>query len=133
MVSTSAQEYRSATLTATMQASGSIGTPAATARTSFIIQPSSSSSMVSAQSTTQTLPPEVEQTLAALSGHRSVLGFMFLSRGHPISIIRHSGVIFEGEQGKKYASAISRIIDSVQVGLEDVSGGDAGSAVRWAR
>jgi dynein light chain roadblock-type len=132
MVSTSAQESWSTTLTATMQASGSIGTPAATARTSFIIQPSSSS-VVSAQSTTQTLPPEVEQTLAALSGHRSVLGFMFLSRGHPISIIRHSGVIFEGEQGKKYASAISRIIDSVQVGLEDVSGGDAGSAVRWAR
>lgn len=47
---------------------------------------------------------------------------MLLSRGQPVTIIRHSGVVFEGEQGKKYASAISRIVESVQAGLEDVSG-----------
>ena len=40
-----------------------------------------------------------------------------------MTIIRHSGVVFEGEQGKKYASAIARIVHSVQTGLEDVSGG----------
>ncbi|KIM83522.1 hypothetical protein PILCRDRAFT_69324 [Piloderma croceum F 1598] len=62
---------------------------------------------------------ELEQTLALLSSHRSVLGYVLLSRGQPVSIIRHSGVIFEGEQGRKYASAIGRIIDSVQGGLED--------------
>ena len=45
-----------------------------------------------------------------------------------MSIIRHSGVVFEGEQGKKYAHAISRIVESVQAGLEEVSG-DANDAV----
>ncbi len=38
-----------------------------------------------------------------------------------MTIIRHSGVVFEGEQGKKYASAIARIVHSVQTGLDDVS------------
>ena len=52
-----------------------------------------------------------------------MLGYMLLSRGQPVTIIRHSGVVFEGEQGKKYASAIARIVHSVQTGLEDVSGG----------
>ena len=50
---------------------------------------------------------------------------MLLSRGQPVSIIRHSGVIFEGEQGRKYASAIGRIIENVQGGLEEVYGGDS--------
>ncbi|PIL28244.1 hypothetical protein GSI_09656 [Ganoderma sinense ZZ0214-1] len=67
--------------------------------------------------------PELEQTLTLLTSHRSVLGYMLLSRGQPVTIIRHSGVVFEGEQGKKYASAIARIVHSVQTGLEDVSGG----------
>lgn len=66
--------------------------------------------------------PELEQTLTPLTSHRSVLGYMLLSRGQPVTIIRHSGVVFEGEQGRKYASAISRIVESVQAGLEDVSG-----------
>lgn len=68
------------------------------------------------------MSPELEQTLASLSSHRSVLGYMLLSRGHPAAIIRHSGVIFEGEQGRKYASAISRIVETVRVGLEEVNG-----------
>ena len=68
-------------------------------------------------------PPELEQTLTLLTSHRSVLGYMLLSRSQPVTIIRHSGVVFEGEQGKKYASAIARIVHSVQTGLEDVSGG----------
>lgn len=40
----------------------------------------------------------------------------------PVTIIRLSGVVFEGEQGRKYAHAISRIVASVQAGLEEVSG-----------
>ena len=71
------------------------------------------------------MPPELEQTLTILTSHRSVLGYMLLSRGQPVTIIRHSGVVFEGEQGKKYASAIARIVHSVQTGLEDVSSGQS--------
>jgi len=67
-------------------------------------------------------PPEIEQTLAMLGSHRSVLGYMVLSRGGAVSIIKHSGVVFEGEQGKKYAGVIERIVDSVQTGLEEISG-----------
>lgn len=42
-------------------------------------------------------------------------------------IIRHSGVVFEGEQGRKYASAVGKIVEAVRSGLEDVSldGADA--------
>ncbi|KAI0674714.1 hypothetical protein C8Q78DRAFT_989564 [Trametes maxima] len=79
-------------------------------------------------------PPELEQTLTLLTSHRSVLGYMLLSRGQPVTIIRHSGVVFEGEQGKKYASAIARIVQSVQTGLEDVSGGhNEGDDIRFMR
>lgn len=74
---------------------------------------------------TAPMPLELEQTLALLSSHRSVLGYMLLSRGQPVSIIRHSGVVFEGEQGRKYASVIGRIIESVQGGLEEVYGNDS--------
>ncbi|EGN92549.1 hypothetical protein SERLA73DRAFT_190885 [Serpula lacrymans var. lacrymans S7.3] len=80
------------------------------------------------------MPPELEQTLSLLSSHRSVLGYLLLSRGHPVCIIRYSGVIFEGEQGKKYASAISKIVESVQAGLEEVNGPDNdGDEVRFMR
>jgi len=30
--------------------------------------------------------------------------------------------VFEGEQGKRYATAIKRMADTVQSGLEDISG-----------
>ncbi|KAE9394878.1 hypothetical protein BT96DRAFT_827069 [Gymnopus androsaceus JB14] len=80
------------------------------------------------------MSPELEQTLALLSSHRSVLGYMLLSRGHPVSIIRHSGVVFDGEQGKKYASVIARIVETVQVGLEEISGGEnEGDDVKFLR
>jgi dynein light chain roadblock-type len=39
-----------------------------------------------------------------------------------VSIIRHSGVIFEGDQGRRYASAVGKIVESVQGGLEEVAG-----------
>ncbi|KAJ7288012.1 hypothetical protein C8J57DRAFT_1047689 [Mycena rebaudengoi] len=80
------------------------------------------------------MSPELEQTLSLLSSHRSVLGYMLLSRGHPVSIIRHSGVVFEGEQGRKYAGAIARIVESVQSGLEEVHSGDSeADEVRFLR
>ena len=66
------------------------------------------------------MPPELEQTLSMLSSHRSVLGYMLVTRGHHPSIIRHSGVVFEGEQGKRYAAVVARIVESVQAGLEEV-------------
>ncbi|KAH9983431.1 hypothetical protein BJV74DRAFT_777033, partial [Russula compacta] len=79
-------------------------------------------------------PPELEQTLALLSSHRSVLGYLLLSRGQPVSIIRHSGVVFEGEHGRKYASAIGKIIEGVQSALEEVSGEvNEGDEVRFMR
>ncbi|KAL6298878.1 hypothetical protein BKA93DRAFT_743367, partial [Sparassis latifolia] len=69
--------------------------------------------------------PELEQTLTMLTSHRSVLGYMLLSRSHPVTMIRHSGVVFEGEQGKRYASAISRIVESVHSGLAEVTEGQS--------
>jgi dynein light chain roadblock-type len=47
---------------------------------------------------------------------------MLVSRGHPVSIIRHSGVIFEGEQGRRYASVVGKTVENVQGGLEEVAG-----------
>ena len=67
-------------------------------------------------------PPEIEQTLTMLTGHRSVLGYMVRSRGGTVSRIRHSGVVFEGDQGKKYTGVIERMVDSVQTGLEEITG-----------
>ncbi|KAI0290720.1 hypothetical protein BC826DRAFT_529923 [Russula brevipes] len=79
-------------------------------------------------------PPELEQTLALLSSHRSLLGYLLLSRSQPVSIIRHSGVVFEGEHGRKYASAIGKIIEGVQSALEEVSGEvNEGDEVRFMR
>lgn len=75
-----------------------------------------------ASNASTTTPPEIEQTLTMLSGHRSVLGYMVLSRGGTVSIIKHSGVVFEGDQGKKYAGVIEKMVDSVQTGLEEISG-----------
>src|SRR5205823_4594019 len=60
-----------------------------------------------------------------LSAHRTVLGYLLLSRTQPVSIIRHSGVVFEGDQGRKYAAAVGRIVESVRTGLEEVSTGNS--------
>lgn len=74
-------------------------------------------------------PPELEQTLSMLSSHRTALGYLLLSRTTPVKIIRHSGVVFDGEQGRKYAAAVSKIVDAVHSGLESV-GADGGETVR---
>ncbi|KAI0259073.1 hypothetical protein BC834DRAFT_662042 [Gloeopeniophorella convolvens] len=84
-------------------------------------------------STIQT-PPELEQTLALLSSHRSVLGYLLLSRGQPVSIIRHSGVVFEGEHGRKYATAVGKMVEGVQGALEEVSDDvNEGDEIRFMR
>ena len=85
------------------------------------------------------MSPELEQTLSMLSSHRSVLGYMLVTRGHHPSIIRQSGAVFEGEQGKRYAAVVARIVESVQAGLEEVRVDDGLTAaaagetdvVRW--
>ncbi|KAF8512043.1 hypothetical protein JB92DRAFT_2724183, partial [Gautieria morchelliformis] len=79
-------------------------------------------------------PPELEQTLATLISHRSVLGYLVLSRAEsePVSIIRHAGVVFEGEQGRKYASAVHKIVESCTTGLKEVGGGET-DEVRFMR
>ena len=47
---------------------------------------------------------------------------MVLSREGPI--IRHTGVVFEGEHGRKYAGVIKKIVDACKHGLDEaVEGG----------
>ncbi|KAI6021703.1 hypothetical protein BKA83DRAFT_4286056 [Pisolithus microcarpus] len=102
-----------------------------------LVSPSSGPSTSTAISSADghaTMPAELEQTLSMLSAHRSVLGYILLSRGEQVSIIRHSGVVFEGDQGKKYAAVIRRIVESVQTGLEEVSGEEnEGDSIRFMR
>jgi hypothetical protein len=86
-------------------------TPAATTAATTTTTSSSSSP----------LPPDLEQKLSLLSSHRSVLGYLLIARAqHHPSIIRHSGVVFEGEQGRKYAAVVARIVQSVQSGLDEL-------------
>lgn len=80
-----------------------------------------------------TLAPEMEQILTSLTSYRSVLGYMLLSRGHPATLIRHSGVVFEGEQGRRYAHAVSRIVDAAQDGLDEVAAEGDTDEVRLMR
>jgi hypothetical protein len=75
------------------------------------------------------MPAELERTLALLSAHRAVLGYLLLSRGSPGAIIRRAGAVFDGEQGRRYARAVGRIVDAVREGLEEVAA-DHGDAVR---
>ena len=80
-------------------------------------------------SSSLTTPPELEQTLQMLSSHRTVLGYLLLSRSTPIRIIRYSGVVFDGEQGRRYARAIGKIVEAVRSGLEEISGDGDGVSV----
>ncbi|KAJ7069605.1 hypothetical protein C8F01DRAFT_1113346 [Mycena amicta] len=86
-----------------------------------------------AAASTSGVSPELEQTLSLLSSHRAVLGYILVSRGHPVSIVRHAGVVFDGEQGRKYAAAIGRMVESVQTGLEEVSGDGESEELRFLR
>ncbi|KAJ3731282.1 hypothetical protein DFJ43DRAFT_1080814 [Lentinula guzmanii] len=109
-----------------------VSSQAASSNTAFNSQPNGVTSSTSSASVGMT--PELEQTLALLSSHRSVLGYMLLSRGHPVSIIRHTGGVFDGEHGKKYAGVIARIVETVQSGLEEINGSEnEGDDVKFLR
>ena len=102
-----------------------MSTPITPARASFLPDHDTTANHVSTSTNPPpAMSPELEQTLTLLASHRSVLGYILLSRGQPVSIIRHSGVVFDGEQGRKYAHAIARIVESVRVGLEEVNHGE---------
>ncbi|WVR08960.1 hypothetical protein IAU60_006019 [Kwoniella sp. DSM 27419] len=101
---------------------------------------------------TQTAPPpEIESTLARLSAYRNVRGVMILSRQAPVTvtsaasdgldeskealsgdsagaslggIVQSTGSAFEGEGGRKYASAVEGIVASVSRAVGDVDPGD---------
>ncbi|KAF8741339.1 mRNA splicing, via spliceosome, partial [Rhizoctonia solani] len=73
--------------------------------------------------TPSNVPPEIEYTLSRLSGHRNVRGVLVLARQG--AIIRYSGVAFEGEQGRKYAAAVKKIVDCCRTNIEEV--GDEGA------
>ncbi|CAK5270443.1 unnamed protein product [Mycena citricolor] len=99
---------------------GSLDTAATLPPSSSALNKSTTTAPIT--STSGGMTPELESTLSLLSSHRSVLGYILVSRGHPVSIIRHSGSVFDGEQGRRYASAIGRIVESVSTGLEEVHG-----------
>ncbi|CAE6404524.1 unnamed protein product [Rhizoctonia solani] len=67
--------------------------------------------------TPSNVPPEIEYTLSRLSGHRNVRGVLVLARQG--AIIRYSGVAFEGEQGRKYAAAVKKIVDCCRTNIEE--------------
>ncbi|KAG8763899.1 hypothetical protein FRC11_009421 [Ceratobasidium sp. 423] len=79
--------------------------------------------------TSSNVPPEVEYTLSRLSGHRNVRGVLVLARQG--AIIRYSGVAFEGEQGRKYAMAVKKIVDCCRTNLEEV--GEEGDELKFLR
>lgn len=66
--------------------------------------------------------------LELLSSHKSVLGYLLLTRSSSVggvSIVRQSGTIFEGESGKRYATSISKMVESVQSALDEIGGEDS--------
>ncbi|KAJ1310772.1 hypothetical protein OPQ81_009293 [Rhizoctonia solani] len=84
---------------------------------------------VPASNTSPNVPPEIEYTLSRLSGHKNVRGVLLLaSQG---AIIRHTGVAFEGEQGRKYAIAVKKIVDCCSTNLEEV--GEEGDELKFLR
>ncbi|CAE6457286.1 Dynein light chain roadblock-type 2 AltName: Full=Dynein light chain 2B, cytoplasmic [Rhizoctonia solani AG-1 IB] len=82
-----------------------------------------------ASTTSSNVPPEIEYTLSRLSGHRNVRGVLVLARQG--AIIRYSGVAFEGEQGRKYAVAVKKIVDCCRTNLEEI--GEEGDELRFLR
>jgi len=64
---------------------------------------------------------ELEEKFAGISSHATVLGYMVLSRSAPVTLIRNSGTIFEGERGRNYAASVAKMVDAVQGFLEDVN------------
>ncbi|KAF8599266.1 hypothetical protein BDV93DRAFT_546992 [Ceratobasidium sp. AG-I] len=94
-----------------------------------VAPPSTNGIPAATPSVPSNVPPEVEHTLSRLSTHRNVRGVLILARQG--SIIRYNGVAFEGEQGRKYASAVKKIVDCCRAGLEEV--GEEGDELRFMR
>lgn len=72
--------------------------------------------------------PEVEATLARLSTYRNVRGVMVLTRSRhtadtsntsDTAILQTTGIIFEGDGGKRYASVVESIVGGVTKALKE--------------
>lgn len=72
--------------------------------------------------------PEIEATLARLSAYRNVRGVMVLTHSRPTAhtsnipdtaILQTTGTVFEGDGGKKYASAVESIVEGVINALKE--------------
>jgi hypothetical protein len=62
---------------------------------------------------------------SALGRHIRAIATFFelvLLRGHSVSIIRHSGIAFDGEQESHYVSAVARIVEDVSGAFVQASG-----------
>ena len=78
----------------------------------------------------------LDDTLSSLTANKNVLGYLLLTRSSepgPVGIIRMSGAIFDGDKGKKYASVVSRMVQAVQGGLDDVQVEDEHDDLRFLR
>ncbi|WVQ81076.1 hypothetical protein IAT38_003198 [Cryptococcus sp. DSM 104549] len=98
------------------------------------------------QPTPAPAPPEIESTLARLSAYRNVRGVMILTRTHVVGpngapngaalgaeagsssgdggIVQSTGTVFEGESGRRYASAVEGIVLSVGRAVGECDEGD---------
>lgn len=72
--------------------------------------------------------PEVETTLARLSTYRNVRGVMVLTRTRhtadtsntsDTAVLQTTGTVFEGDGGKRYASAVESIVGGVTKALKE--------------
>lgn len=72
--------------------------------------------------------PEVETTLARLSTYRNIRGVMVLTRTRhtadtsntsDTAVLQTTGTVFEGDGGKRYASAVESIVGGVTKALKE--------------
>ncbi|WVO23384.1 uncharacterized protein IAS62_004736 [Cryptococcus decagattii] len=77
--------------------------------------------------------PEIGATLARLSAYRNVRGVRVLTHAHPTAntsntpgtaILQTTGTVFEGDGGKKYASAVESIVEGVINALKECDEND---------
>ena len=83
---------------------------------------------VNGQSTEQIpVPPEIEATLSRLSAYRNVRGVMILSRssstGSSGGLLQSTGSVFEGEDGKRYATVVEKLVATVGSAVGEVDEG----------
>ncbi|KZO91990.1 hypothetical protein CALVIDRAFT_488189, partial [Calocera viscosa TUFC12733] len=66
---------------------------------------------------------EADTLITRLSAHRAVRGVLIISNPEH-AIIRASGPMFDGEEGRKYARVIGRVVRVVREGVQEVGEGD---------